>query len=205
MSLDALASEAIKLAKRVGGRVVIGIVGPPGAGKSTLAEALSERIGEQACAVPMDGFHLAQSTLAYLNIADRKGSPDTFDVHGYAALLRRMRQELSSTVYAPEFRRSLEDPVAGAIAIPPTASIVLTEGNFLLLETEGWGQVADLLDETWYVELSDEIRRERLVSRHRMFGKTESQARNWVAEVDENNAILVASSKHRANRTVSVG
>lgn len=204
VNLDDLASDALKLTDRLDRRVLIGIVGPPGAGKSTLAQALGQRIGEQACLVPMDGFHLAHSTLESLNIADRKGAPDTFDVHGYATLLGRIRNDASSIVYAPEFRRNVDDPVAGAIAVLPTASIVITEGNFLLLENDGWAQVAPLLDEVWYVELADDTRRARLVDRHRLFGKTESAARDWVAEIDEANALLIASTKARANRTIEL-
>jgi pantothenate kinase len=204
VNLEVFAADAMRLAERAGGRVIIGIVGPPGAGKSTFAEALSERIGDQACVVPMDGFHLAQLTLEHLNIADRKGCPETFDVHGYASLLRRIREELSSTVYAPDFRRSLEEPIAGAIAVSPTASVVLTEGNFLLLENDGWGEISALLDEVWYLELPDQLRRERLVDRHRMFGKSEIEAREWVDDVDEANAILVDLSKHRATRILTL-
>lgn len=185
-------------------RILIGITGPPGAGKSTLAEALVAALGGTAVLVPMDGFHLAQAELQRLGRAGRKGAPDTFDALGYLALLRRLREELDSVVYAPAFRRDLEEPIAGAIPVEPTARVVFTEGNYLLVETlPPWAQVRPLLDEAWYVDLDDEVRLERLVTRHVRFGRSPEAARQWVLDTDEPNAVLVKPTRERADLVVS--
>lgn len=190
------------------GTSVIGIAGAPGAGKSTLTEALVAaariRLGADAVAhVPMDGFHLADVELRRLERMDRKGAPDTFDVAGYAALLRRIRAR-TEVVYAPGFERDIEQPVAGAIPVFPEAAVVLTEGNYLLLDDPGWLAVAAEIDEIWYCAIQDDVRVARLVARHITFGKRADEARRWVAEVDEPNARLVAGSAARADLSVSV-
>lgn len=183
-----------------GQRKLLGLVGPPGAGKSTFAEALRAAFGDLAQVVPMDGFHLANVELQRLGRSHRKGAPDTFDSAGYAALLQRLRtQGPDEVVYAPEFRREIEEPIAGAIAVPKTTPLVVTEGNYLLLQDEHWAPVRDLLDETWYVETDEELRVQRLIQRHIQFGKTPEYARAWVMRTDERNAKLVAATAHTAD------
>ncbi len=183
-------------------RVLLGIAGAPAAGKSTLATWLVSRLcarGLPAVGVPMDGFHLADSALDALGRRDRKGAVDTFDGHGYLALLRRLRAEQETTVYAPAFERDLEQPVAGSIAVPPGTRIVVSEGNYLLLEEPPWPDVWGALDEVWYVGLDDATRRARLLDRHVRFGKSPDAARAWVAAVDDPNAELIAATSGRAD------
>ncbi|MDM0038769.1 nucleoside/nucleotide kinase family protein [Variovorax sp. J22G21] len=185
-----------------GRRKLLGLVGAPGAGKSTLAAALQEALGPRAQVVPMDGFHLANVELQRLGRAARKGAPDTFDSAGYAALLQRLRlQGPNETVYAPEFRREIEEPVAGAIAVLPQTQLVITEGNYLLL----WPAAAALLDEAWYVEVDDTLRRERLTRRHEQFGRSPEAAIAWVAATDDPNAQLIESTRARADHIVHIG
>ncbi|WKG01866.1 nucleoside/nucleotide kinase family protein [Mycolicibacterium sp. HK-90] len=188
------------------GTSVIGITGAPGAGKSTLTEALVHavraRLGADAVGhVPMDGFHLADAELRRLGRAERKGAPDTFDVAGYAVLLRRVRSRVE-VVYAPGFERDLEQPIAGAIPVFPETAVVLTEGNYLLLDDPRWSAVADEIDEIWYCAIEDDVRAARLVARHIAFGKPVDAARRWVAGVDEPNARLVAATAGRADLVV---
>lgn len=182
-------------------RSILGIVGAPGAGKSTLAESLVERLGPAlAVLVPMDGFHLADDALERLGRRARKGAPDTFDAAGYANLLGRVRDRTSAIVYAPRFDRTLEEPVAGSISISPDVPLVITEGNYLLLDDGDWPLARSVMDEVWFIEIDDELRRERLVHRHSMFGKTDFEARAWTNGSDEDNALLVATTAHRADR-----
>lgn len=185
----------------LGRRLIIGLVGAPGAGKSTLALALREAFAGQSQIVPMDGFHLANVELARLGRAQRKGAPDTFDSAGYVALLQRLRQQQADEiVYAPEFRREIEEPVAGAIPIFAQTRLLIAEGNYLLLPDGHWARVAPLLDEAWYVEVDDRLRTERLTRRHEQFGRSREAAIAWVAQTDEPNARLIASTRERAHR-----
>jgi pantothenate kinase len=130
----------------------------------------------------------------------RKGAPDTFDSAGYTALLQRLRhQRPGETVYAPEFRREIEEPVAGAIPVHAETRLVITEGNYLLLEDSPWTGVAPLLDDIWYVEVDDALRTDRLAQRHELFGRGRREALDWVSATDEPNARLVATTRSRAD------
>jgi pantothenate kinase len=184
-------------------RRLIGITGAPGAGKSTYAARLAERLAPAAVVVPMDGFHLAGCELARLGRADRKGAPDTFDVDGYVQLLDRLRWA-TSTVYAPEFRRDLEEPIAGAIAVEPHHTTVITEGNYLLFDCDGWERVRPLLTECWFVGCDESERIARLVARHVAHGRSPEAARRWVEHTDEPNARLIEATRPRADRVVHV-
>jgi pantothenate kinase len=185
-------------------RRLVGIAGAPGAGKTTYAQRLvarSEESGIPAAYVPMDGFHLADVALTALGLLDRKGAPETFDARGYAALLRRLRAP-DHVVWAPGFDRDLEQPLAGAIAVPPGAELVVTEGNYLLLGAPEWRAVRAELDEVWFLDCPDDVRRARLVARHVAFGKSPAEAEAWVARVDDANAAVVRASRQLADRVV---
>jgi pantothenate kinase len=191
-------------------RALLGIAGAPGSGKSTLAERLVRELngdGEPwAASVPMDGFHLSDAELERLGRRDRKGAPDTFDAAGYAALLRRLREEADGddTVYAPAFERDLEQPLAGAIPVPPAVRLVVTEGNYLLLDTGAWARVRPQLDEVWFCETAEPERIRRLTARHERFGKNPEQAAAWAQGPDQCNADLVAGTRARADLVVTV-
>ena len=190
-----------------GQRRLLGLVGAPGSGKSTLAQTLLDALPPgRAQVVPMDGFHLANVELQRLGRADRKGAPDTFDGAGYVALLRRVRdQREGEIVYAPEFRREIEEPIAGAIAVLPQTQLVITEGNYLLLDEGSWAGAAPLLDEAWYVDVDDDLRRERLVWRHEQFGRSRAEALAWVEHTDEPNARRIAATRGRAHHVIRIG
>jgi pantothenate kinase len=196
-STAALLERARALAA-LGGRRILGIAGAPGAGKSTVAELVARGLGPDARLVPMDGFHLCQAELVRLGRRERMGASDTFDAAGYVALLRRLRAAREPVVYAPAFRREIEEPIAGAIAVPRDVPLVVTEGNYLLL----WEAVRPLLDEAWYVETEENLRLERLIARHVEFGKTPDQAREWVMRSDQRNAELIAPTRARADVVV---
>jgi pantothenate kinase len=186
-----------------GPRRLLGIVGPPGSGKSTLATALAQALGDRAQAVPMDGFHLAQVELERLGRAGRKGAPDTFDAAGFRALLQRLRdQPPIEIVYAPDFRRAIEEPVACALPVFADTPLIITEGNYLLLDDAAWAPVAALLDEVWYLDVDADLRLERLTLRHQQFGRTREQALAWIAATDEPNARRIEASAPRAQRRV---
>lgn len=205
LTFDDLLARARVLAGD-GRRAVLGIAGSPGAGKTTLAEQLVRALNGDgppwAAHVPMDGFHLADAELDRLGRRDRKGAPDTFDAAGYAALLRRLREDADEVVYAPGFERVLEQPLAGAIPVPPAARLVVTEGNYLLLAEGSWARVRPLLDEVWFCETAEEERIRRLVARHEDFGKDHDAAVAWVLGTDQRNADLVATTRGRADLVV---
>ena len=209
MNTEQLVAAAVDL---VGDRrrAVLGIAGVPGAGKSTLADAVVAGVAaaqgqDWVAHVPMDGFHLADVQLERLGSRDRKGAPDTFDADGYAHLLRRLVEEPDTWVYAPGFERTLEQPIAAAMVVPPSARLVVTEGNYLLLPEPRWQAARARLDEVWYVTGDDDLRRARLVERHVTFGKEPTAAAAWVEQTDDVNAALVASAASAADRVVVNG
>ena len=198
-----LPAQALARAQRLlegGGRKILGIVAPPGAGKSTLAAHLAAALGEQAQVVPMDGFHLSNAALMALNRRQRKGAPDTFDAEGYAQLLQRLRtQQAGQTIYAPEYLRGVEEGIAGSLAIHAGTRLIITEGNYLLLDEDGWSPVRGLLDEAWYLDIDDTVREQRLLARHVEFGKTVQQATDWIASTDTPNARRIERTAVRAD------
>ncbi len=184
-----------------GGGRIVGIAGAPGAGKSTLAQQLVAAWGPTARLLPMDGFHLADDELSRLGRNDRKGAPDTFDIDGYLSALRRVRAR-TSDVLAPRFDRAIEAAIAGSLRIDLHAELVVTEGNYLLLDEPGWRDVRPLLDEAWLMTADDRDRIEQLVERHVAHGRTADAAAAWVASVDEPNARRVATGSTPADLIV---
>ncbi len=206
MDLANLAARARSLADTSGARrLVLGVAGAPGSGKSTLARRLANRLtaeGLPAVRVPMDGFHLADAALAERGLLDRKGAIETFDAHGYLALLRRLRAEADHDVLAPGFERDLEQPIAAAVTVAPEHRVVVTEGNYLLDDADPWPAVRAELDAVWFVDLDDGRRRSRLVDRHVKHGKSREAAQAWVDDVDEPNARRVVARRDAADLVV---
>ncbi|GGO25132.1 nucleoside/nucleotide kinase family protein [Deinococcus humi] len=202
-TLDELVARA-RAMMTVGERRILGIVGAPGAGKSTLCTALLEALGGDAALVAMDGFHLANTELERLGRRGRKGAPDTFDADGYAALLARLRVETHRTIYAPTFDRQLEESIGSAVAVPAGTPLVLTEGNYLLLPDGSWGQVRSQLDAVWFLDVPEDSRLSRLVARHVAFGKAPADAQRWVDAVDGPNAATIKLTRARADLIVQI-
>jgi len=201
LTTAALVDRAAALAQGPG-RSLLGLTGPPGAGKSTLAATLADALAPRAVVVAMDGFHLSQRVLADLGRQDRKGAVDTFDDGGYAALVERLAARDEPVVYAPAFCREIEEPVAAGVAVPAEVPLVITEGNYLLARSGAWPRARSHLSEVWYVELPDDQRLERLVARHHDFGKTPEDARTWAHGSDQRNAAFVAATRSDADLVV---
>lgn len=188
-----------------GERRIIGLTGAPGAGKSTIAEQLVTALGpDTAVLVPMDGFHLANEVLIGMGRRDRKGAHDTFDDGGYARLIAclRAQQMDDAVVYAPRFDREIEQSIGSAIAVPPSVPLVVTEGNYLLLESGAWPAARLCIDEVWFVAPDTEVRHTRLLRRHEAYGRSPEEAKVWALGSDERNARLIESTAGRADRIV---
>lgn len=204
-AMDVLVERALRLGAK--GRALLGIVGEPGAGKSTFAEQLLEEVEQRqpgvAITVSMDGFHLAQKVIAARGQTTRKGTIETFDADGFVAFLRRTHAETEGSVWWPEFNRDLEDAVAGAIEVAAHHRLVIVDGNFLLSTQSSWSQVKSLLDEAWFLDALPEPRRERLTRRYISYGFTPQAARAKALGVDESTSALIRSTAQRADLVLS--
>lgn len=195
---------AAKALRVPGERRILGITGAPGSGKSTLGTVLAEALGSAAVLVSLDGFHLANVELDRLGRHARKGAADTFDAAGYTNLLARLRSRTDPIVYAAWFDRSLEESIACAIPVPAEVELIITEGNYLLVDDEAWSGVREQLDACWFVDPGEETRLERLIARHMHFGRSADEARERSLGSDQTNAELILSTRERADRIVTV-
>jgi pantothenate kinase len=199
--LDELVERARSLVVP-GQRRVLGIAGPPGAGKSTLAAAVRDGLGSAVAAlVPMDGFHLPNERLAAMGLRDRKGAPETFAGARFVATLARVRASYRATVLVPAFDRDADAVVTNAIEIAARIPLIVTEGNYLLLDDAPWASIRHLLDAAWYLR-GDGGRVPRLIARHVSHGRTLVAASDWVLRSDEANAARIASSEARADLVI---
>ena len=197
-AMDALRNRMVP-----GSRTILGIAGEPGSGKSTFAAWIQQQFSPgTAVVVPMDGFHLGNAIIEGTPRRQRKGAIDTFDAGGYLSLLRRLARRDEPVVYAPEFRRTLDEPVAASIAVPADVPLVITEGNYLLAEQEPWKEVRAQLDEVWFVDTPRELRLERLIARHVSFGMDRAAAEAWANGPDEANARLIHATRPAADRII---
>lgn len=197
------AMDALRRRLVPGTRIILGIAGAPGSGKSTFAEWIRQQFGPgQAVVVPMDGFHLGNAIIDGTPLRQRKGAMDTFDAGGYLSLLRRLARRDEPVVYAPEFRRTMDEPVAASIAVPAEVPLVITEGNYLLMEQEPWKDIRAQLDEVWFVDTPPALRLGRLVARHVSFGMDRQAAEAWAAGPDEANAVLIQATRRSADRVI---
>jgi pantothenate kinase len=200
LSIDEAIDRAATLTNNV--RAMLGIAGFPGAGKSTLSGLIAAQVASSVV-VPMDGFHLLNEELVRLGRRDRKGAPDTFDIDGYVRLLDRIRRQApGEVVNAPRYDRAASAPIPDAITIDSGVRLIITEGNYLLLDEPPWQRVKALLDEVWFVDVDDAVRVPRLIQRHIDFGKSPDEARQWVMRSDEANAAIVAATRSRADAVV---
>lgn len=178
MTPEALAKEIRARAGDGQGRFLIALAGPPGAGKSTLSEALVHALGEGARVVPMDGFHYDDAVLKARGMRSRKGAPETFDIEGFIHLINRLRSE--GEVAIPVFDRSMELSRAAADIVLPRDRFLVVEGNYLLLNEGRWADLAAMFDLTVWIDVSLEELDRRLVDRWAYYGKSPAETRAWI-------------------------
>ncbi len=192
MHLDALASEIVARAPGHE-RFIVAISGPPGAGKSTLAEALNgclDENGQNTAIVAQDGFHFDNCILEKEGWLDRKGAPHTFDVNGFHHTLQRIRND-NENVHVPVFDRSIELARAGAQEIKLSDRIIVVEGNYLLLNQQPWSRLKPQFDFTILLKVDMSELKNRSIARWLHYGYTREQASNWAESNDMPNAKFV--------------
>jgi pantothenate kinase len=181
-------------------RTIIGIIGKPGGGKSTLSKYLLKGMDPTLVSVvPMDGFHLSNKVLKELGRSDRKGAQDTFDVKGFTTLIQRIKMDSAEPIYYPIFDRSIEESIAAQGVVYPSTRVVIVEGNYLMHDRDGWQEISPLLNQSWYAFLEEDIRISRLISRHIAFGKDPDSAKAWAKGSDQVNAELIETGVGRCD------
>ena len=194
------AKEIVSEGAAASTRMIIGILGKPGGGKSTLSRFLLKGMDPSLVSVvPMDGFHLSNKVLKELGKSDRKGAQDTFDVKGFTTLIARIKSDGTDPIYYPVFDRSIEESIAGQGVVYPSTRVVIVEGNYLMHDRDGWQEVAPLLDQSWYAFLDEDLRISRLISRHIAFGKDPESAKAWAKGSDQVNAELIETGVARCD------
>ena len=185
-------------------RILIGIVGKPGAGKSTLVDTIKIQFpSDEVSIISQDGYHLSNEILNDIGARDRKGAPDTFDQKRFIKLLQQVKSA-SEDVLFPIFHREIEASIEDEGVVPSTARVVVVEGNYLLSTEFGWDEVAELLDHSFYIEIDDEIRLQRLIERHVRYGKSVKEAKDWAMGTDEVNAKFIESARDRATEIIEI-
>jgi len=205
MSVQLLVEEIDSLLQGSKPRTMIGIVGKPGAGKSTVVSEIQNRFSaDEVAIIPMDGYHLSNEDLIELGRRDRKGAPDTFDVVGFTSLITRVKNEIDLDHTFPIFHREIEASKADEGLVLRNIKVIVIEGNYLFSEEHGWGKVFPLLDQSWFIEINDEVRMQRLIARHIKYGKSPQEAENWSRGSDEANAKFIAKTASRAERIIKL-
>ena len=178
-------------------RSITAVAGPPGAGKSTLAEALALKLNDErtgsAAVLPMDGYHFDDRILVPRGLRPRKGAPETFDVEGFHHMLQRLRCNEEAEIAVPVFDRDLEIARAGARLIPQSVRHLIVEGNYLLLNRPGWSALADLFDTTIMIAVPEEVLRRRLAERWQGYQLAPEEVAAKVEANDLPNGRLVLS------------
>lgn len=205
MSVQLLVEEIASLLQGSKPRTMIGIVGKPGAGKSTVVTEIQKQFStEEVAIIPMDGYHLSNEELIKLGRRERKGAPDTFDVEGFISLITRVRNEIDKDHTFPIFHREIEASKADEGIVLRNTKVIVIEGNYLFSEEHNWSEVFPLLDQSWFIEIDDEIRMQRLITRHIKYGKTPQEAEEWSRGSDEANAKFIAKTASRAERIIKL-
>jgi pantothenate kinase len=205
MSIELLFEQIQSLLNGQNPRTLIGIVGKPGAGKSTVVEEISKKFDSKTVSIiPMDGFHLSNEELISLGRRERKGAPDTFDVEGFTLLIKSVKIDHSVDHKFPIFHREIEASIADEGMVPKESKVVVIEGNYLFSEAHGWNGIYPLLDHSWFIEIDDEIRIERLIARHVRYGKTREEAEAWSRGSDETNARFIGLTANRAENRINL-
>jgi len=190
-------------------RFMLAITGAPGAGKSTLAELLMRNTNEVlkdeiAIVIPMDGYHYHNDILAEKGLLPLKGIPQSFDSQRFVMLIKEIASQKQEKLYCPTYDRGLHNPVERSIVIENKHKIIIVEGNYLLLDTCPWNELADLFDESWFIETPLTTTKERLISRHVLAGRSFEEALSKISSTDAPNAELIIQTRHRATKLITV-
>ena len=205
MSIDLLFEQIQSLLESQGPRSIIGIVGKPGAGKSTVVLEIEKKFTpNEVSIIPMDGYHLSNEALIELGRRDRKGSPDTFDAAAFISLITKVKNNPQLDHRFSIFHREIEASVEDEGIVPNSAKVIVIEGNYLFSDEHNWSGVFPLLDHTWYIEIDDEIRMQRLIARHIKYGKTPAEAEAWSRGSDEANARFIEKTSHKAENKIRI-
>ncbi|EJJ27441.1 nucleoside triphosphate hydrolase [Rhizobium sp. CF142] len=187
-------------------RFLIAIAGPPGAGKSTMADNVVSALnamGESAAVLPMDGFHMDNAVLIERGLLARKGIPETFDVRGFLDIVKAVRPA-DQEVLVPVFDRSRELAIASARPIDPQDRFIIIEGNYLLFTQGKWAELDGIFDYTIMLAPPMEVLEERLWDRWRGYKLTEEEASAKVYGNDLPNGRLILENRRPADMTLEI-